>query len=151
MPPLPFSKLIAIYQSIQLTSPELFSSFINGKSMWILCLQSHAHYGNGRWVCTKVGPSQYCLHSGPSFFPQGAGLHTALGLAAPWPPPTTLQWDSCEPNHLQTLTNISWRQTLQANTLDRDSSLKNIVHTSWSGRCQNLPLTAEGAECPNTH
>lgn len=79
----------------------------------------------------KVGPFQYCLHSGPSFFfPQVAGLRTVLGLAAPWPPPTTLQWDSCEPNHLQTLTHISWRQTLQANTLDRDSSLKNIVHTS---------------------
>lgn len=84
----------------------------------------------------KVGPSQYCLHSGPSFFPQGAGLRTVLGLAASWPPPTTHQWDSCEPNHLQTLTNISWRQTFQANHSRQKfiSEEKNTVHTSWRGR-----------------
>lgn len=75
----------------------------------------------------KVGPFQYCLHPGPSFFfPQGAGLRTVLGLAASWPRPTTRQWDSYESKPSPDTD----KYILEANILDRDSSLKNIVHTS---------------------
>lgn len=129
VPPLPFSKLTAIYESIQLISPELFPSFINSKSMWILCLQSACPLWE--W---KMNVYQRLVHLSTACIQAHHSSHKGLVYVL-----------------FQTLTNISWRQTLQANTLDRDSSLKNIVHTSWSGRCHNLLLTAEGAECPNTH
>ena len=97
--------------------PGTFPSFINRKSMWILCLQSAcplwewkmnvyqrlAHFST---ACIRAHHSS--SHKGLVYVLLSVWQHPGLHLPH-------VSGAAMSPNHLQTLTNISWRQTLQAN------------------------------------
>lgn len=103
VPPLPFSKLTAIYQSIQLTSPELSHHLLIVKVCGSFVSSSHAHYGNGRWMYTKGwsisvllafrpiilptrGWSTYCSRFGSIL---ASTYHTSVGQLWAKPSPDT--------------------------------------------------------------
>lgn len=150
--PPPLSKLTAIYQSIQLTSPELSHHLLIVKVCGFFVSSLQAHYGNGRWMCTKGWSISVLLASRPILLPT-RGWSTYCSrygsiLASTYHTSVGQLWAQTISRHRQI---YPGGKHSRPTTLDRDSSLKNIVHTSWSGRRHNLPLTAERAECPNTH